>query len=357
MFSSKHYVPVLRLKQSEWLALRLVNDRHRKFITPLIEPTPWYFNSGNSRNINKSIEKTIKNLEKSWGKYPAFFDPHIIINQINITNFLIYYFERAKNAKLHLIPVFGFHGGEEYKVIIRSIVKKYGHGVCLRLIGKDVNSTNLKENIENILDYFHLYPSSVDLIFDCKVLLKNFDPKSLSLIIKRMPFVDAWRSFTVLGGSFPKDLSEFSIDMHRIPRVEWVSWLELIGTKLKRMPSFGDYTIQHPNFSEPPKFANYSASVRYTAETQWIILRGEGVRNKGSLGHAQYPAHASLLLELDEFSGANFSAGDLYIDNMAQKFNNEEEIENPGNAGSWLKAGVNHHLTFVADQLANLDGF
>jgi mannose-6-phosphate isomerase-like protein (cupin superfamily) len=41
---------------------------------------------------------------------------------------------------------------------------------------------------------------------------------------------------------------------------------------------------------------NISASIRYTTDDYWVIMRGEGLRNKGGAGYDQYPANAELLM-------------------------------------------------------------
>ncbi len=53
MFGYKHYVPVLRWKQSEWLALRELKDVQRKEITPLIEIVPVKFVDKETKEIKE----------------------------------------------------------------------------------------------------------------------------------------------------------------------------------------------------------------------------------------------------------------------------------------------------------------
>ena len=62
------------------------------------------------------------------------------------------------------------------------------------------------------------------------------------------------------------------------------------------------------------------------------------------------PANAQLLCERPEYSGDNFSYGDKYIKEMISQY------DNPGSPTTWLKAGINHHMTFVVRQLATLAG-
>lgn len=77
-------------------------------------------------------------------------------------------------------------------------------------------------------------------------------------------------------------------------------------------------------------------------------MRGEGVFNTNGPGFAQFPANAQLLCDRDEFYGASFSYGDQYIEEMGSQF------DKPGNAMTWLRAGINHHLTLVVNQVSNL---
>jgi hypothetical protein len=112
------------------------------------------------------------------------------------------------------------------------------------------------------------------------------------------------------------------------------------------LPSFGDYTIQHPIFYEPVEGANVSASIRYTSEAYWVVMRGEGLRNRDGAGFAQYPANAELLLSRKEFCGSHFSYGDAYIWQMGS-----HQSPTNGNPETWLRAGINHHLVFQARQI------
>jgi len=164
-----------------------------------------------------------------------------------------------------------------------------------------------------------------------------------------LPFLSRWRSFTIASGAFPKNLSAFKKNsQYTLPRLDWSNWRDQILRGLPRQPSFGDYTTQHGVFTEPPQNANFSASIRYTADEYWVIMRGEGVHNKGGPGYAGYSANAQLLCERKEFCGADFSDGDEYIATMSQ------QTTNPGNAGTWLQASINHHITFVSRQIKNM---
>jgi hypothetical protein len=77
-------------------------------------------------------------------------------------------------------------------------------------------------------------------------------------------------------------------------------------------------------------------------------MRGEGVFSDGSPGFPQWPANAQLLCARPEFCGQHYSDGDRYI------YTTSLQTQYTGIAGTWLQAGINHHLTFVARQIASL---
>ena len=97
-------------------------------------------------------------------------------------------------------------------------------------------------------------------------------------------------------------------------------------------------------------------SIRYTLDEEWLIMRGEAVRGRAASnadearpGREQWNAHAQLLCDDGNlFYGETFSWGDAFIRERSVK------IENHGSPEIWLRAGINHHMTVVSQQIANL---
>jgi hypothetical protein len=132
---------------------------------------------------------------------------------------------------------------------------------------------------------------------------------------------------------------------NNIPRSDWNVWHEQITAHaVLRKPSFGDYTIQHPIYREYTQFFSPSASIRYTLNNDWLIMRGQKGKN------SQYLANAQLLSKLPEFFGEQFSYGDAFIVEKGRDLKSKKT----GNATNWLMVGINHHLTCTANQIANL---
>ena len=132
-----------------------------------------------------------------------------------------------------------------------------------------------------------------------------------------------------------------------IPRIEWTVWRSLIvRSRLPRLPAFGDYAISHPQPSEvDPRIMRPSASIRYTANDAWLVLKGRNLRD---YGYAEFYDVCRDLVARPEYSGPSFSWGDWYIEECAN------QRVGTGNLTTWRKVGTSHHLAFVTRQIASL---
>lgn len=219
--------------------------------------------------------------------------------------------------------------------------------MCLQVHVKDFEGDAITGKIEAVLSKANLSPSSVHLLMDLQLV--NHETSTYLVLYERLPHLRAWNTVTVTGGSFPPDLSHLQVGEHLVPRIEWQLWKVIAGSRrTSRIPLFGDYAILHPFVRSNFPGMNISASIRYTTDDYWVIMRGEGLRNKGGAGYDQYPANAELLIQRQEYCGAEFSYGDRYI------FERPLKRKNPGTPTTWIAAGVNHHLTFVTRQMRML---
>lgn len=172
-------------------------------------------------------------------------------------------------------------------------------------------------------------------------------------LCRLIPDVDKWRNFVVTGGAFPKDLSVYrKNERHSIQRLEWISWRDqaVALSSDTRLPNFSDYTVQHARcVAKRPGRMRYSASIRYTIDDSWMVMRGEDAFKKGGPGFHQYPDLAIMLCDLPQYCGEGYSSGDRYIKEISL------QTAETGAAPQWLQAGINHHMTFVVRQLASLN--
>ena len=362
----KSYVPILRWRLAEMKAVERLYPKDREDITPLIEfmmPPPTTDKKDYKKILEDSKSKFLRKLPdiaqqlvQYCGKSTVFIDVHLLDGDIRTSAF-----EKILSSAnaldlfsipvIHVIPVTSTNAD----MITRQIAVKYSKindsGLCIRIDGSHLNDKDLPRHIGNFIAENGLSIKNTDILVDLQIIDKDTIAKSVIKKLSHLPDINKWRSFIISGGAFPKDLTDFLKHGHyKLERLDWNLWQNIINDEtLKRQPIFSDYTIQHPIHYGHIPGANTSASIRYTNDEKWEIIRGEGLRNKKGAGHKQYPAHAQLIVQQSFFKGANYSFGDTYIVERASPGN-----KNNGNPTTWLIAGINHHLTLVARQIANL---
>ena len=349
MFDHKHYVPIIPWKRGERIALRELLDSDREVIVPLIEIShdfvdkkPDFFETG------RFVHSMLSEIASYWGDAPAFIDLHTLarLSSTSVARHIETFFHYSAEAGLKLCPVLKLQPPGSYQEVICKVIQS-AQAMCLRLHVKDFEGDAITGRIDQVLSRVKLPPSSVHLLMDLQLI--NEESINSFALYEKLPHLSAWNTVAVAAGSFPPDLSHLQVGEHLVPRVEWQLWKRIAASRhTSRIPLFGDYAVLHPFVRPNFPGMNISASLRYTTDDYWVIMRGEGLRNEGGAGFDQYPANAELLMQRQEYCGAEFSYGDRYI------FERPSKKENPGNPTTWIAAGVNHHITFVARQMAML---
>lgn len=323
------YIPVLRCKDAEWKALGKLGDADWDSLIPLVEIVPKELDKNNKKTGTSML--AMRAIKEIPGR-TILFDSHHTEDTAEQIGKSVSLFRELRAGSVNVIPV--VHVGKA-NAFAGEINKKAG----LRISTSDLSANNISTTMAR----YSLRPENVHLVLDCGLISS---PINYAALEAEIPHPDSFASITLLAGSFPRNLTGLSLGIHELPRLEWANWeAALDNPQIQRRPGFGDYTIQHAEFFEPPTQSNPSASIRYTASSNWVVVRGQGLRVKKGPGYKQYIGNARLLAERDEFCGSAFSAGDDYMHSIAQVG------KNTGNPGSWLFAGINHHLAFVSRQV------
>lgn len=368
MFTTKHYVPILKWKRAEKIALQELSDSAKSCITPLIQfvmpkPSREAIRSKSSEEqyeevvakFGSEISDISSQLSKYWGDGAVFVDFSLLYEtSLKVDSFRAV-LDQASEVNISPIPVLNLCDNNALREAVVDLHKRYGCGLCLRITASDLRNSDFNKELQEFIDSNSVAPEEIDLLVDIKYINGDYgrylDFLNLS---QQILWLSRWRTFTFAGGSFPVDLSACKVDEENLlPRLEWSGWVKALSMEsLVRKPSFSDYTIQHPVYTESLQFFTPSSSLKYTFKDSWLILRGK----KGEFG--QYLAHANLLSKDDDyFYGENFSFGDGYIAEKGQYF--DEYIKDPtkkgtGTAETWLRAGINHHLECTVDQISKL---
>ena len=102
----------------------------------------------------------------------------------------------------------------------------------------------------------------------------------------------------------------------------------------------------HPDLLElDPRTMKPTAKIRYTLDDHWLIVKGHSLATPPKYG--QFHSLARKLIRQREYMGPAFSWGDNYAAECAKG------KATSGNLAKWVKVDTNHHLTFVAHQIAS----
>ncbi|MFI5240604.1 MAG: beta family protein [Candidatus Saccharimonadia bacterium] len=367
--TKKSYVPVLKWKRAEHGALSELGDSAKDTTIPLIElvmPKPK--NSLKDTSIDDLYNEVIRifNTKKLqeipgeilsvWGSRPIFVDFSLLYPEVKLTA-LKYVTSEATKLDLNIIPVVNFGDDNEFKAAIIYAHKILKDDICIRISTTDLeNITELNIRLTNYLKLSAVDESCTYLIVDLKDTTEIGDYNDYKRIVdasQQILNLPKWKGFILSAGSFPMDLSECKIDQDNfLPRDDWAYWKKQYGRiDLTRIPTFSDYGIRHSIYIESYQFREPTASVKYTLEDSWWVVKGKKREYKYFLGAA------ALLSGDSNYYGEAFSSGDKYIAEKALhyiEYSKDPTIKGTGTTELWLKAGLNHHLSVVSAQLSSL---
>jgi hypothetical protein len=355
-FQHCHYVPCLRWKQGEYKAVSLLSSAARALITPLIEvPEKGYdFETGTcKKSIDEHLAPIAKRVRANWQQSPCFVDLNLIPPSDRMTGAIHpvkSLFEQLSAQGCSAIPVTGLDRDPQYQHAVKQCVSKDKRGLCVRVSIEEAAKPTLKSSLYALLGK-ELPVKACDLVFDLEA--PNFLPldgfaKLIESIIRQLPNLPEWRSFSMIGSSFPPNMGEIKTSPAVIPRNEWLLYKMLVPALRKsrlRIPSFGDYAINHPDvLQKDMRFLKPSGTIRYAIDDAWMITKGPNVRDNG---YGQYVGHCKNVIASSHFFGSNFSEGDKYISDCAAG------NAKTGNLSTWRWVGTNHHLEKAARDVAN----
>lgn len=370
MVTIKNYIPVLRWKKAERDALATLDVKIRENITPLFElimPAPKLDKGDYTKILSDSKAVLQNNLPSTTGELnkccpidsSAFVDVHLIDGDLRADTLKqILDGSPLSQATLipvtHIIPVVSTDADMSTRKVAVDYATSSDNGLCIRIDRYNLNDKDLGKVISDFVVQNRLDISKTDLLIDLGIVNESDDAKNVSAQLAKLPALNDWRTVILSGGAFPRDLSDLeAFSDHDISRLEWQLWnsvreaLKSTATDL----AFSDYTIQHPVYYGQIPGAIPSASIRYALEDNWKIMRGTALNNPKSVGFDQYPEQAKLLVNASGiFKGKDYSRGDDY---MLEK--SQDNPNGTGNPMTWLRAGINHHLTLVIKQLSTSD--
>lgn len=360
IFNHVHYVPSLRWKQGEYQAVVHLSALARSLITPLIEVPEIGYDfekQRESKTVDEHLSPFAKRVIQKWGTHHCFVDfIHVPSDGLfsGRRDRVAAVLDELRSSGGQVTPVTGLARGTEYQAAMKRVVGRHKFGLCMRVSLQEAARPTLKGSVGDLLGAVGLRAEECDLVLDLGA--PNFVPvrgfaKTIKRIIGSVPYLARWRTFTILGTSFPSTMAEITRSPAVIPRHEWLLYKELVadlGASHSRRPTFGDYTINHPEvIALDMRLLKPSATIRYTTDDAWLIVKGTNVRDNK---FGQYRDHCRTVLGSPAYLGAEFSEGDAYIAACAAG------RVGTGNLSVWRRVGTSHHLEKVARDISSLFG-
>jgi hypothetical protein len=259
-------------------------------------------------------------------------------------------FDELESFGCAAIPVTAPNRDAHYQRAVHQSPARKKRGLAIRLTIEEAARPNCRAVLQTLLGSEN-QPETCDLILDLRA--PNYTPlvgfaKLLAAIIGRLPDLNRWRTFTVVGTSFPSHMGEIQTSLEVIPRNEWMLY-KLVAVALAkagvRIPTFGDYAINYPDLlPKDMRLLKPSATIRYAIDDAWLIVKGRNVRDHK---FGQYKGLAKTVRTHADYLGSGFSRGSGYVADCANG------TESTGNLTTWRWVGTNHHLEKVAQDLAS----
>lgn len=347
-----NYAPILKGKLGEFKALQSLSQTKIKNITPIIEvpPIDWDFAEnepkiGIDKHFNKFFSKIIKYVSPNLLFY---LDCGLLGNSSDKVFMMKNCFEKFHEYNLNSTPVINLSDDYIFINTVKDITNIVNR-VCIRLTDDFIFRDNINEQLEGFISILNLEKKDVDLIIDLEYFQDNqmsayykLSKDSLSMLSNLSEYSKVILSMT----SFPVNLSGMGSNTENlIQRYEWEIWKNLIkDPSVDFKPVFSDYVISNPELtSVDPRIMQMSASIRYTTDKEWLILKGQSTKKKG---FGQFKNLCKHLIENTEvYYGNDYSHGDNLIYKKAYT------DDGPGNATTWRMIATNHHLEVVVNQL------
>lgn len=370
--NTKNYFPVLKWKAAEKKALDFLKEETKKEVKPIIElvlpsntKKEELKENGEKRTHeelhNISVDKFKENYSNTkkeiigiWEENEIMFDTSLLHDQKNTVTLRS---ETMNNiANYSIIPVINLIDDIEIKETIKDLFKSNTiSSVGVRFTYYDLIDVDiLNKRLEELLKYLKISEEKITLILDLKFLdqeLKENYTKIIKLS-QQIVSITEWKELVLSSGSFPVDMSEFSKEeKNYIDRSDWIFWCKAKFTQ--RTWVFSDYTVRHPIYNHAVVKFQATASLKYTLENSWLILKGQ--RGK----FEQYLAHAYILVNDpsdNEYRSPEFSYGDAYIKEKSEELKKLQNGDKylSGSSTTWIRASVNLHIELAHYQNANL---
>ncbi len=335
------YVPILRWKRGERVALQNLSQSAKSRVMPLFLLGSEQFKVKRETKSQAALQAPdafIQEVQQSWGLAPFFLDISSLSSASGQAHPLIAIAASARAAGVSLVPVANLGVAPAYVSAIQTVDSIDNSGVCLRIDMQEAFS------IGSWLYQWPFQTTQTDLIIDFgeNISAAAALGTALDTLFQGINALGAWRSITMAGTSMPRDFAGFKAGQHLIPRIEARLWSRLNSISLPYQLDYGDFTSVTTGVTPTNIAWGYPINAKYSLPSDFLILRG--VRTTGPSGvemEVQLRGHAAGIVAYVPRHRITHAWSDDTIDNIATGAQTSKGLEH------WVQLSVNRHIELM----------
>jgi hypothetical protein len=344
------YTPILKTKRGEAKALTQLEVQVKRSIIPFFDILALKAEASNGNDVHEHMVKQTNNIVSAWKQrgpcYVDLFDVNPTARGINSAHPATIVYEKLASDLVEVIPVVGLERDISYKLAVRSAVLAGADALAVRLDAEDIQlpsvlaggitrlvaeigATNLPLHI--FMDFRSIEHVATDVI----VMQVT---KAIAELRKLNParIVFAASAMVSNMGGYKKET------LNILPRRDFLTW----GLISKTHPDvdYADYGVVHPDYFDfDPRLIKPSAKIRYTADGEWLIVKGVRWQSDTSQHHRL----SRMLRAKVQFRGDDSWGGEYIVSaaNGRQKY---------GTLETWVTIDQNNHITHTVRQLSRI---
>ena len=353
------YVPALRWRQAEYQALFGLESNVKDRVVPLITIPEIEYDFERQKpksTVQDFVQPFVGRYLEKWGFRPAWIALADEIGRGRMdggVHVFDYVFDGLRRYRTRAVPAVGIHVNASTLAAAERAIRHGADGAGVIVGLEDLPEPTVHASVVAVCDALGAPASAIDLVIDMGAP-PNYEPYdefagALVHWMSGLGSLDSFRSLVLVGTAIPRSFKTIAKGNDEVPRHDWLFYRALLDglPEGMRRPTYGDYTIVHPDFeARDPRKMNPVAKLVYAREDSWATRKGDPFRGNGR----QMRGHCNCVLRDPhfEYRGGLYSDGDRYIMGCAAG------IESTSTLGRWKCVGISHHVTTVVEGLAKL---
>ncbi len=344
------YTPIVKTKRGEAKALIELDGSVKKKIIPFFDVLALKAEAQNGSDVHEHMVKQSLNIISAWKQkglcYVDLFDVTPTARGLNGSHPATIVHEEISSNLVHAIPVVGIERDIAYKLAIRSVIASGVEAIAIRLDTEDIQLPSLlAPRISQLVAELGATGIPLHIFMDFRSIeliatdtIQSQCSKALNELRKLNP-----ARIVFAASAIVPNMAKFKRNtLNRVARRDFLTWNLMAQSHLDL--DYADYGVVHPDYFDfDPRMIKPAAKIRYTTDSEWLIVKGACWRDDTSQHHSL----SKMLLAEGEFRDDG-CWGAKYIKSAA--------LGRPkyGTLETWVTIDQNSHITHSVKQLANV---